>query len=150
MLNALRKTCFPLRSHLLTFIRLLSKKNLRQLCFTGSHQNIDSRTRKSRTEFCVKVHSWLIHRTITSTRERDREEGTKLTIISENNATFALQGWAKQYQGSARPRKDIETCDTGSSQTWVEREKLEKNWFWWWRRQSFSTQTSRAFSYFCS
>ena len=69
----------------------------------------------------------LLHKAVKSLEPLDKKEETNLTTIIKNIVRGALQVVPIRVHGNAGLHEDtMALCDTGSSQTWVDQELLEK------------------------
>ena len=102
----------------------------KKLCFSwfiGSHRIKDYKTRECGIDGSEKVHNWLLHKTVKSVENAVNEEETNLTTTSKTIVLRALNLVPIRVHGKAESDEDIKALrDTGSSQTWVDHELLEK------------------------
>ena len=87
----------------------------------------DRKTRKCGIDGCEKVENRLLHKSVKSVESANSRGETSLTTSVKNIAQEALQVVIIRIHGNAGSHEDtIALCDTGSLQTWVDQELLEK------------------------
>ena len=107
--------------------KTVKKKKLCFLCLNSNHQIKDGKTRTCGIDGCEKVHTRLLHKGVKSLEPLDKKEETYLITISKNQFRGALQVVPIRVHGNAGSHEDtMALCDTGSSQTSVDQELLEK------------------------
>ena len=95
-------------------------------CLNHSHQIKDGKTRKCGIDGCEKVQNRLLQKAVKSVELAVNKE-TNLTSINKTIVRGALQVVPIRVHGKTRSHEDTTAlCVTGSSQTWVEQELLER------------------------
>ena len=79
------------------------------------------------SDVCEKFHNRLLHKAVKSVELAVNKKETNLTTISKTIVRGAFQVFPIRVDGKIGSNEDtMALCDTGSSQTWIDQELLEK------------------------